>query len=150
MCFTKTSRGIEHGRSFGEGKVCLLLPLRETVVHVRQIYVAKVRYFPPSDAVMRNWNILHNICEVLMSAKKTRILIVFIPWNILCLLLRNHLLVHTQHASIHSIFPLTCFGVRSPSSGSDTLIVYSLKPNEALVYVNIGRNDITWFLLIVK
>lgn len=119
---------------------------RETVIHVRQIYAAKVKYFPPSDAVMRNWNIiLHNICEMLTKCqqKKTRILILFIPWNVLCLLLQNHLLLHTKHVSIHAIFPLTCFGVRSPSSGSDTLIVYSLKPNEALVYVNIGRNDVT-------
>jgi hypothetical protein len=64
MCFTKTSPGTEPGRSVGEGKVCLLLPLRETVVHVRQIYAAKVRYFPPSDAVMRKWNIIvHNIVQ---------------------------------------------------------------------------------------
>jgi len=63
--FYKENRGIEHGRSFGEGKVRLLLPLRETVVHVRQTYAAEVRYFPPSEAVMRNWNIIfHNICAV--------------------------------------------------------------------------------------
>jgi len=136
LCFTKTGRGTEHGRSVGEGKACLLLPLRETVVHVRQIYAAKVRYFPPSDAVMRNWNVIfHNICAV--STKKTRILIVFIPWNILCLLLQNQLLVRTKHVSIHAIFSLTCFGVRPPSSGRETLIVYSLKPNEAIVYVTI-------------
>jgi len=71
MCFTKNNHGIKHGRSVGEGKVCLLLPLRETVVHVRQIYAAKVRHFPPSDAVMRNWNIIfHNICAVLTVSKE--------------------------------------------------------------------------------
>jgi hypothetical protein len=73
MCFTKTSRGIEHGRSVGEGKVCLLLPLRETVVHVRQIYAAKVRYFPPADAVVRNLNIIfHNIRAVLIKCQQRK------------------------------------------------------------------------------
>jgi hypothetical protein len=71
MCFTKTSRGIEHGRSIGEGKVCLLLPLRKTVVRVREIYAANIRYFPSSDAVMRNWNIIfRNICAVLMKCRQ--------------------------------------------------------------------------------
>ena len=70
-CFTKTSRGIEHRRSVGEGKVFWLLPRRKTVVHVRQIYAAEVRYFPPSDAAVRNWNIVfHNICAVLTVSKE--------------------------------------------------------------------------------
>jgi len=84
---------------------------------------------------MRNWNIIfHHICEMLTVNKENTYCYSAHSVEHIMLIITKPLLVHV---SIHAIFPLTCFGVRPPSSRSDTLIVYSLKRKEAIAYVTI-------------